>query len=156
MESAGLVWLLPPYFSGREKPLVSSPKVYFTDTGLAAWLCGFASPEALQRDAKAPAFFETFVITEILKSWRHNGLAPDLCFYAAPEKRIEIDLLIHTDGKWHPVKAAIKVFFADEAIRHFAGIKRLGLSVGTGAVIYPFGEVKGLCDEVTSHSVWSL
>ena len=85
-EASGIIYLLRPFSTNATKTLTKSPKVYFTDTGLAAYLCGFSTPEEMQQDMNAGAFFETFVVVEILKSWRHNGFEPDLYFYRDAKK----------------------------------------------------------------------
>lgn len=155
-EAAGLIYLLAPFFSSKSKTLVKSPKVYFTDTGLAAWLCGFASPEALRRDSCAGAFLETFAVTEILKSWRHCGIEPELCFYRDAKKPSGIDLLIHAEGKWHPVGIKMSEHPDRSMIRHFEELRQMELKTGCGAVICLSDSVHWLSDDAAAHSVWHL
>lgn len=155
-ETAGLIYLLPPFFSNKTKTLVKSPKIYFIDTGLCAWLCGFSTAEEMHRDTNAGAFFETFVVSEILKSWRHNGLEPELYFYRDAKKQSEIDLLIHAEGKWHPVGIKMSEHPERSMIRHFSELSNMDLEVGCGAVICSSDSVRFLKDDVVAHSVWNL
>ena len=155
-QTAGIVYLLPAFFANKTKSLVKSPKIYFTDTGLAAWLCGFSTPEEMLRDSNAGAFFETFVVSEILKSWRHNGIEPELYFYRDAKKQSEIDLLIHADGMWHPVEIKMSAHPERSMIRHFDELSRFDLLTGCGALICSTESIRYLADDVVAHSVWNL
>jgi predicted AAA+ superfamily ATPase len=99
-----LVYLLRPYHTNITKRAVKTPKLYLTDTGLAAYLTSWTSPEVIRDGAMAGAFFETFVVTEVLKSYYNVGvLDPPLYFYRDHDQR-EIDLLIARDGLLHPIE----------------------------------------------------
>lgn len=101
--TSGLVYLLQPYYGNIEKKIVKTPKLYFIDTGLAAHLTKWTNPEVLSNGAMAGAFFETFVVSEILKSFTNEGIEPPLYFYR-DSSGIEIDLLIENDGILYPVE----------------------------------------------------
>ncbi|HAW45331.1 MAG TPA: GTP-binding protein [Sutterella sp.] len=155
-QASGLIYLLMPFSSNKSASLVKSPKLYMTDTGLAAWLAGFTSATQLQSDTIAGAFFETFVVTEILKSWRHNGEEPRLFFYRDAKKQTEIDLLIHADGFWHPVEITMTPNPQGSMIRHFKELENLNLAVGTGALICLTPKRTYLSETVIAHSVWEM
>ena len=101
--SSNLVYLLQPYYKNITKRMTKMPKLYFLDTGLCAYLTGWSSPEVIQKGAMNGAFFETFVISEILKSYRHNGERPLIYWYRDKQQK-EIDLLIEKNGKLHPIE----------------------------------------------------
>lgn len=107
LETSGLVFLLRPYSRNLAKRLVKSPKLYFTDTGLACHLAGWTSPQTLLRGAFAGAIFETAVVVEILKSFRDLGRPAPLFFYRDLDGR-EIDLIIEADNRLHPVEIKLK------------------------------------------------
>lgn len=155
-EGVGLIYLLKPYFANINKQLVKSPKVYFIDTGLAAHLCRIPNPEALKNHPNAGALFETFVITEILKSWVHNGKNADFYFYRDSKSRAEIDLLIRHDGKLHPVEIKASSHPTSQAIKNFKVLDDLPEPVGHGAVICTTSSNYGLSDTCTAHSIWSI
>ena len=96
--SSNLVYLLQPYYKNITKRMTKMPKIYFLDTGLCAYLTGWSSPEVIQKGAMNGAFFETFVVGEILKSYLHNGKRPFIYWYRDTLQK-EIDLLIEKDGK---------------------------------------------------------
>ena len=155
-EASGIIYLLRPFSTNATKTLTKSPKVYFTDTGLAAYLCGFSTPEEMQQDMNAGAFFETFVVVEILKSWRHNGFEPDLYFYRDAKKQSEIDLLIHANGAYHPVEIKMSGHPNYAIARHFDELKGMEIKVGQGAVICNTEETRYLSDNIVAHSVWKI
>jgi len=103
LQTSGLVYLLYPYCGNIEKRLVKTPKLYFTDTGLAAHLTRWFSPDTLMAGAMAEAFFETFVVDEIVESFTNAGLDAPLYFYRDSDSA-EIDLLIESDGTLYPVE----------------------------------------------------
>ena len=99
-----LVYLLNPYYKNLSQRAIKTPKLYITDTGLAAYLTHWTSADVLREGAMAGAFFETFVVGEMLKSYYNNGeLDPPLYYYRDKDKR-EIDLLIAKDGQLHPLE----------------------------------------------------
>jgi predicted AAA+ superfamily ATPase len=104
LTASNLVFLLRPWFNNATKRAVKTPKIYFMDTGLAACLTKWTTPETLRQGAMSGAFFETFVVTEILKSYLNAGETdPPLYYYRDRDKR-EIDLLIVKDGVFYPIE----------------------------------------------------
>lgn len=71
--TSGIVYLLRPYSSNVEKRVVKTPKLYFMDTGLAAYLTRWTNPDVMQNGAMAGAFFETYVVSEVIKSFANRG-----------------------------------------------------------------------------------
>lgn len=103
LQAYQIVYLLQPYHNNITKRAVKTPKVYFLDTGLAAYLTKWNTPEVLQNGAMAGAFFETFVIAEIIKSYLNKGRDIPLYFYRDKDMN-EIDLLILQDGTLYPIQ----------------------------------------------------
>ena len=103
LEASGLIYLLEPYHSNTIKRLVKAPKLYFLDTGLCAYLTEWSSPQTLEAGAMSGAILETFIFTEILKSYWHNGKYAPLYYYRDKDKR-EVDLLILRDETIHPLE----------------------------------------------------
>ena len=67
--NTNIVYLLEPYFNNHIKRIIKRPKIHFFDTGLASYLAGYHSVETLERGALAGPIFETYVVTEIIKSF---------------------------------------------------------------------------------------
>lgn len=103
LERSGVIFILRPYYSNITKRLVKTPKVYFMDTGLAAYLCRWPSAETLENGAMDGAFFETYVVSEIVKSYYNAGKPVNLFYYRDIDKK-EIDLLIVEGDKMYPIE----------------------------------------------------
>ncbi|MBI2298127.1 MAG: ATP-binding protein [Armatimonadetes bacterium] len=131
--ASGQVHLLPPYHTNVTRRLCKTPKLYFLDTGLGAYLTEWRTPETLEAGAMAGALFETAVVAEILKSWWHRLQEPPAYFYRDNDGR-EVDLLLVSDGRLHPVeiKKAGLVSLRD---LHLAPLRSLPAELGAGAVV---------------------
>ena len=103
LEQSGVIYILRPYYNNITKRLVKTPKFYFMDTGLCAYLCRWPSAEVLESGTMDGAFLETYVVTEIVKSYYNAGKYPDLFYYRDIDKK-EIDLLIMRDRKCYPIE----------------------------------------------------
>jgi len=134
LHASGIVYLLPPYFNNRTKRLVKTPKLYFMDTGLCAWLGGWSNPTVLERGAMAGAILETWVVTEIIKSWLHQGRTPRVYFYRDKDKR-EVDLLIEADGTLYPIEIKRTATLHAADFRSFSMLAGLDLPIGHGGVV---------------------
>ena len=95
LQASHLVFLVRPWFTNLNKRLVKTPKLYFCDPGLAAWLVGVRTPDHLSVHPQRGALFENWIMTEILKAQTNHGLKPTLHFLRDKEGH-EIDALIET------------------------------------------------------------
>lgn len=91
LELSFLVVLLPPFFRNRNKRLVKTPKLYFTDAGLAAWLLGVREAAQL----RTHPLRETWVVLELLKAAHNAGRQPALSFYRTRDGA-EVDIIAET------------------------------------------------------------
>lgn len=134
LHASGITYLLEPYYTNVTKRLVKTPKLYFLDTGLCSYLTEWSSPETLEAGAMSGAILETWILSELLKGYWHNGLRPPFYYYRDKDKK-EIDLLIVKDGVVYPLEFKKTASPKREDIRHFQLLERLGMPVGTGGVI---------------------
>lgn len=155
VESSGLIFLLPPFFENIEKRLVKSPKVYFVDTGLICFLLDIQSPEELSRYYNRGAIFETFVISEILKSWVHNARKPSFYFYRDFEKT-EVDLLIHSAGVYHPIEIKSSASVSPKKFSGLESFKKNVKNSALGAVISMTDEPYMEAPDIINHSLWDI
>jgi uncharacterized protein len=93
LEATGQVILVPPYFENLGKRLIKSPKVYWSDSGLACYLLGLTSPAELERSPFLVALFEGFVAAEILKGQCNRGMRKEL-YYFRDQQGLEVDFLV--------------------------------------------------------------
>jgi predicted AAA+ superfamily ATPase len=103
LEASYIVFLLRPHFNNYNKRMVKAPKLYFIDTGIAAWLLGIRTEEQLSFHAQRGALFENMVVTEFLKSRFNEGRQADIYFWR-DSKGLEIDLLLEDGGNLTPVE----------------------------------------------------
>ncbi len=118
LEASGLIYILEPFANSALKRAIKTPKLYFRDTGLAAYLTRWLTPESLANGAMSGPFFETFVISEILKSYSNRGLDYRyfVSYYRGKDKKkitkngteqyveSEIDFIIEQDGVLYPIE----------------------------------------------------
>lgn len=102
--ASNLVMLLRPYHNNITKRAVKTPKLYFLDTGLAAYLTRWNTPDVLKNGAMSGAFFETFVISEIIKSYANKGILDIPIYFYRDRDGNEIDLLIEDGGTLYPIE----------------------------------------------------
>ena len=93
LEASHLVYILRPWYENRTSQIVKTPKVYFCDTGLAAYLLGIETPDQMQRDPLMGNLFENLVVIEALKARYNNGAEPNLYFFRN-SKGLEVDLIL--------------------------------------------------------------
>ena len=135
LETSGIIYLLLPYHNNLNKRIIKSPKIYFTDTGLSCYLARWNTPESLMTGAMNGAYFETFIINEIMKSYINNGKEAELYFFR-DSNGVEIDLLIYENGTLYPLEIKCtsepnhKMIKAFDLLDNVHGVKR-----GEGGVI---------------------
>lgn len=151
----GVVYLLPPFYENVGKTLIKKPKLYFTDTGFAAWFTQSPSPEALRKTYNAGAFFENFVVMEIVKSWRHNGRKPLFYFYRDTLKN-EIDLLIREGDMYYPIEIKMTESPQRKMLDNFAVLKGNTIKRGPGALICTCPQARYLTSDVVALPVWDI
>ncbi len=133
LERSGIIFILRPYHSKITKRLIKTPKVYFMDTGLAAYLCRWPSAQTLEYGAMDGAFFETYVVTEIVKSYYNAGKPADLFYYRDIDKK-EIDLLIVKGDKLYPIEIK-KGKEPSNPDKNFGVLQQFGMEVQPGIVL---------------------
>ena len=145
--SSNIVYLLRPYSSNMLKRAVKTPKLYFLDTGLAAYLTRWNSPEVLKSGAMAGAFFENFVIAEIIKSFYNKGIIdPPLWFYRDRDMN-EIDLLLEDSGTIYPLEIKKHVDPDKEDVKVFPVLDKIsGIKRGPGGVVCLYDKMVRLKD----------
>lgn len=137
LRSSNLIYLLPPYHSNVTKRAIKTPKLYFLDTGLMAYLTKWHSAEQIEVGAMSGAFLETFVFCEILKSFYNSGIDPKnyLYFYRDKDGN-EIDLIINSGGLLHPIEIRKSSNVSSRDIKAFRFVDSSDVySRGEGAVI---------------------
>ena len=146
--TSNIICLLQPYHNNLTKRAIKTPKVYFMDTGLAAYLTRWPTPETLQAGAQAGAFFENFVIAEIYKSYYNAGIIePPLYFYRDKEQN-EIDLLIQEGDTLHPIEIKKHADPKRDDISAFGVLDKIsGITRSSGGVVCMYDNLITLKNE---------
>ena len=134
LQTSGIIYLLEPYHTNVTKRLVKTPKLYFLDTGLCTYLTEWTSAKTLEAGAFSGHILETFMFTEILKSYWHNGKKAPFYFYRDKDKQ-EIDLIIIQNNKIYPIEFKKTASPNKSMISSFSTLKRLNKNISQGSLI---------------------
>ena len=136
LKNTGIIYLLQSYTNNNATRAVRTQKVYFMDTGLACYLTGYTDNEVLEKSSYSGAIFETYIISEIIKSYSNNGIDPKryLYFYRDSNQK-EIDLLIINNNTVYPVKIKKSSNPGISAIKNFNVIDKFNMNKGNGIVL---------------------
>jgi predicted AAA+ superfamily ATPase len=132
--TSGIIVLIEPYFNNALKRIIKSPKMYFLDTGLCAYLTKWTTPEVLEAGAMSGAFFESWIVSEIFKSYYNAGKRPLIYYYRDKDQR-EIDLIIHENDTLYPIEIKKSGNPSKDAIKHFNVLANTNVKIGNGSVI---------------------
>lgn len=136
LETSGLVYLLRPYENNITKRTIKTPKLYFTDTGLVCYLVGWDNPKVAENGAMSGSLFETFVVSEIIKSYLNAGEDTRNIFFYRDRDMKEIDLLILKNGVLYPVEIKKSARPALEMAKNFPVLKTgFDITVGQGCIL---------------------
>lgn len=136
LKNTNLIYMLQAYSNNNVQKAIKKPKIYFMDTGLACYLTGYINAKTLEKSAYNGAIFETYIITEIIKSYTNNGKDPrSRLYYYRDTNQKEIDLLIFNDNKVYPVEIKKSANPGKDAIKNFDIVKKFGTDVGNGTVL---------------------
>ena len=103
LEASYLIFLLRPHHTNFNKRLVKMPKLYFYDVGLVSWLLGIRTPEQVETHPLRGNIFETFIVSELIKSRLNRGERPAFSFWRDSNGN-EVDLIVERDNKLMPIE----------------------------------------------------
>lgn len=171
LEASGIIYLLEPYTPSVLKRAIKTSKVYFRDTGLAAYLTRWLTPETLANGAMSGAFFETYVISEILKSYSNRGIDYRYCvsYYRGRDKKkvkengesvdaeSEIDLIIEQDGTLYPIEVKQSAKVTSDETSAFQVLDKVNEKKrGPGAIVCSCPQPGMLRENLFQIPVWYI
>ena len=171
LEATGIVYLLESYTPSVLKRAIKTPKVYFRDTGLASYLTRWLTPDTLANGAMSGAIFETFVISEILKSYSNRGIDYRYCvsYYRGKDKKksraggaevsveSEVDLIIEENGILHPIEIKKSAKVTADQTAAFTVLDQVpDKKRGEGALICLCSQPGKLRENVFQIPVWFI
>lgn len=134
LEALGIIFLLEPYSNNVLKRTVSTPKLYFYDSGIVCYLTRWSSPETAMEGAMSGALLENYTVEEIIKTYQNAGQEPFLYYYRDKDAR-EIDLILERDGKLFPIEIKKMASPPKKLTKVFDLIDKSPLQRGTGAIL---------------------
>jgi hypothetical protein len=140
LSASFVVFELPPYFANVGKRVVKSPKLYFTDTGLAAHLIGLRTAAQAARDPLRGGLFENLIVLDVLKQRLNQGHRPELYFYRDARGH-EVDLIVRHGRRLVPIEIKSAATFTPQFTESIVRLQAvLGEQVAPGAVVYTGAE----------------
>ena len=165
--SSQLAALVQPYYNNILKRAIKTPVLHFLDTGLCAYLLKWGSAETLETGPMSGTFFESWVFSEIYKSYINAGKEPPLYYYRDKEKR-EIDILIYSDAVLYPIEVKKAASPGKESIRNFNALdpvtepeqfgelEQFKVEIGGGAVVCMANDLLPLDQKNWLVPVWLI
>lgn len=134
LQTMGIIFLLEPYYNNELKRMIKTPKLYFCDTGLCAFLSSWTSRDTLLNGAASGHYLENYVVSEMLRNSSYGEKKVNLNFYRDTNQK-EIDLVLEMDGQLHPFEIKRAASPDPKAIRAFSLLAKSGKEIGPGGII---------------------
>ena len=140
LEGMGIIYLLKPYFNNELKRLTKTPKLYFLDSGLCSYLSMWLTPETIMNGAASGHYFESFVVTELIKNFAYSKTKANFSYYRDSNAK-EIDLLIETGKEIHPFEIKRSANPDTREVKKFSLLDNSNCVRGYGGIICMSEEV---------------
>ncbi|MBR4159412.1 MAG: ATP-binding protein [Spirochaetia bacterium] len=134
LQSMGIIYLLEPYYNNELKRMVKTPKLYFCDTGLCAFLSSWTSRDTLMNGAASGHYLENYVVSELLRNASYGEKKVNLNFYRDTNQK-EIDLVVEMDGVLHPFEIKRAASPDRKSIKSFSLLQKSKKEIGAGGII---------------------
>lgn len=155
LEKSEVIFYLRPYSNNLLKRTVKTPKMYFFDTGLVAYLTKYSSPDILMNGAINGAVLENYTVAEIRKTW-HNSAKECLLHYYRDKDTNEIDMVIETDGELHPLEIKKSTNPGTELASAFNVLDKGSVPRGAGAILCLREEISAIDRSTFILPIWMI
>lgn len=140
LQGMGILYLLPPYANNELKRLAKTPKLYFCDTGLCAYLSMWLTRDALMNGAASGHYFENYVVMELVKNFAYAPSKANLTYYRDANAK-EVDMFVEENGVIHPLEIKKSANPDRREVRKYEMLDRAKLESGQGGIVC-------MCEEV--------
>lgn len=134
LEGLGVVYLLAPYSNNELKRLAKTPKLYFCDTGLCAYLSMWLTRDTLMNGAASGHYFENYVVIELLKNYAYGKTKATLCYYRDSNAK-EIDIFVESDGLVHPLEIKKSTEPERKEVKKYELLDKASIPRGCGGIV---------------------
>ena len=155
LEKSQIIFYLHPYSNNLLKRVVKSPKPYFFDTGLVAYLAKYSNAEILQNGSINGAILENYVVSEIRKSYLNCGKELFIYYYRDKQQQ-EIDLILETNNKLHPIEIKKSSNPTISMTKNFAVLNKTTIDIGQGAIICMKDTLSALNSNTLLIPIWII
>lgn len=156
LQTSGIIVLLQPYMANISNRIIKTPKLYFTDTGLCAYLCRWPDAAMLESCAMSGAFFETYVVSEIIKSfYAYNRDISSSLFYYRDIDQKEIDLLYVEGNDIYPIEIK-KGINPTKPTKNFSVLEKYKMNIKPGLVIDTCDKIRAINEKAYMFPVYLL
>ncbi len=134
LEGLGIVYLLQPYSNNELKRLVKTPKLYFCDTGLCAYLSMWLTRDTLMNGAASGHYFENYVVTELLKNYAYGKTMANISYYRDSNAK-EIDVFVELNGYIHPLEIKKSASPNRKEVKKYELLDKASIPRGNGGIV---------------------
>ncbi len=134
LQGLGIIYLLKPYANNELKRLAKTPKLYFCDTGLCAYLSMWLSPSVLMNGAASGHYYENYVVMELVRNYAYAPLKANLTYYRDANSK-EIDLFVEENDTIHPLEIKKSANLNSREVKKFTFLDKTSLIRGNGGII---------------------
>lgn len=140
LEGLGILYLLQPFSNNALKRLIRTPKLYFCDTGLCAYLSRWLTADTLMHGAASGHYFENYMVMELLKNFSYSPTTVNLTYYRDANAK-EIDIFVEKNNQIHPLEIKKSANPDRREVKKYELLDKAGLERGSGGIIC-------MCEEV--------
>lgn len=134
LQGLGIIYLLKPYANNELKRLSKTPKLYFCDTGLCAYLSMWLSPDVLMNGAASGHYYENYVVMELVKNYAYAPARANLTYYRDSNSK-EIDVFVEENDTIHPLEIKKSANPNSREVKKFTVIDKTTLKRGSGGIV---------------------
>ncbi len=157
LETAGIIYLLQPYMPNISNRIIKAPKLYFMDTGLCAYLCKWPTAEMLEHGAMGGAFYETYIVSELIKNfYAYNYDPKEFLFYYRDKDQKEVDLLYVKPGMIYPIEIKKGIALGKKAAKNFNVLEKYKMQIQPGLIIDSCDKILPLNEKAFFYPAYRL
>ncbi|MBQ2661639.1 MAG: ATP-binding protein [Clostridia bacterium] len=134
LQGLGIIYLLQPYSNNAFKRLTKTPKLYFCDTGLCAYLSMWLTPATLMNGAVSGHYYENYVVMELVKNYAYSKSKVNITYYRDVNAK-EIDVFVEENNLIHPLEIKKSASPEYREIKKYSVIDKAQLNRGNGGII---------------------
>lgn len=134
LQGLGIVYLLPPYANNELKRLSKTPKLYFCDTGLCAFLSMWLTSDALMMGAASGHYYENYVVMELVRNYAYSASKANILYFRDSNAK-EIDVFVEENGKIHPLEIKKSANPDRREVKKYQVLDKASVVRGNGGII---------------------